>query len=62
MSKKVANMLITTFIVLIGGYFLFRFLPTLIAFAGNIIYLFLSLGIIALLIYGIFKLVSFLNR
>lgn len=63
MSKRIVNMLITMFIVVVlGGYLLITYMPVLLSFAGSLIYLLLMLGVIILLIYGLYKLVSYINR
>ena len=63
MSIKTVNILITALIVVVaGGYLFFISMPFLIIFASNLIYMFMILGIIILLIYGLYKLVSLINK
>lgn len=63
MSKKSINILITTLIVVvIGGYFLYRSLPVIVAMAANTIMAVVILVGIPLMIYGLYRLVSFLNK
>ena len=62
MSKKTTNLLLTLLIIIIGGYLLFQSLPMVLAFATNTLYVLFMLIMIPLCIYGIYKLVSFLNK
>jgi hypothetical protein len=63
MSKKSANILITSLIfITVGGYFVYRSMHVILAIAGSgAVGIALLVGI-PLVIYGVYKLVSFLNK
>lgn len=63
MSKKTTNLIITALILLIGGgYLCYIFLPAIVAFAYTPILAIVMLVGIPLVIYGIYRFVSFVNK
>jgi hypothetical protein len=63
MSKKTSNILITALILLVGGgYWCYVSLASIVALAFNPILAILMLVGIPLGIYGLYRLVSFVNK
>ena len=63
MSKTTVNVLITiVLLIVLAVLFFFTYLPVLISMAANTLYVALLFSGIILLIYGLYKLVSYINR